>query len=320
MKNLRLFKLVLIFAIIPFLFTVSCKKDNDDEPQKSKFEILESYLVDNNMDLSDILSGWIIPAVDVNENESNYYIMDIRSETDYNTGHITGAVNSTLGTIVSDAGNAEKPILVVCKTGQSAGHAVIALRLSGYSDAKVLKFGMSGWHSDFDNWTANCTDIGIGHTNWVSTGTATVSGYDDPTITTEKTSGAEILVERVAAMTSAFNAVDATTVLTTPDDYFINLFWDEADVTKYGHIAGAYRIKPLTLEDLEYNNLNPTKTIVTYCWTGQTSSMVTAYLTVLGYNAKSLKFGVNAMIHSELEFGKWTEDTPGDYDYVTTSK
>jgi 3-mercaptopyruvate sulfurtransferase SseA len=31
----------------------------------------------------------------------------------------------------------------------------------------------------------------------------------------------------------------------------------------------------------EINNLDPSKTVVTYCWTGQTSSMITAYLNVL---------------------------------------
>ena len=73
----------------------------------------------------------------------------------------------------------------------------------------------------------------------------------------------------------------------------------------HGHIAGAYRISPLTLAGNEYKALDPTKTIVTYCWTGQTSALVTAYLNVLGYDAKSLKFGTNGMIYSNLESHKW---------------
>jgi rhodanese-related sulfurtransferase len=57
---------------------------------------------------------------------------------------------------LTTAASATKPILVVCYTGQSAGHAVVALRLSGYSDAKVLKWGMSGWRSDLAGpWEGN---------------------------------------------------------------------------------------------------------------------------------------------------------------------
>ena len=41
--------------------------------------------------------------------------------------------------------------------------------------------------------------------------------------------------------------------------------------------------------------------------------MVTAYLTVLGYDAYSLKFGVNSLIYSELAGHKWTASA--DYTY-----
>ena len=77
------------------------------------------------------------------------------------------------------------------------------------------------------------------------------------------------------------------------------------DVEQYGNIVGSYRLNPFTLADKTYKNLDPSKTIVTYCWTGQTSSMLTAYLYILGYDVKSLKFGMNAMIYSELTGHKW---------------
>ncbi|NQT97529.1 MAG: hypothetical protein HQ562_07290 [Candidatus Marinimicrobia bacterium] len=55
---------------------------------------------------------------------------------------------------------------------------------------------------------------------------------------------------------------------------------------------------------------------VPYCWTGQTSALVTAWLTVLGYDAKSLKFGVNSMIYDDLaEAKKWSASM--NYDYET---
>jgi len=52
------------------------------------------------------------------------------------------------------------------------------------------------------------------------------------------------------------------------------------------------------LTDGSINKLNPEKEIVTYCYTGQTSSMVTAWLNVLGYNGKSMLWGLNGVTTS----------------------
>ena len=77
----------------------------------------------------------------------------------------------------------------------------------------------------------------------------------------------------------------------------------------YGHIAGAYRISPLTLSGEEYFGLDPDKPVVTYCWTGQTSSVIAAYLDIIGYDGKTLKNGANAMIYSNLTSHKWATPT-----------
>ena len=171
---------------------------------------------------------------------------------------------------------------------------------------------MSGWNNDFAGpWLGNSgVDNGvhaIGNANWTfPASVATNATYGAPVFDTNETEGDAILKERIAVLTSGFNGVNATDVLAAPSNYFINNFWDIADVEHYGHIAGAHRIKPLTVTGGEILNLDPDKTIVTYCWTGQTSSMVTAYLKVLGYDEKSLKFGTNNMIYTTLESHQFT--------------
>ncbi len=63
------------------------------------------------------------------------------------------------------------------------------------------------------------------------------------------------------------------------------------------------------------------KTIVVYCYTGQTSANLAAYLRVLGYDAKSLKFGTNTMIYNTMPGTKWSAETEiKGYDYVSTAK
>ncbi|MCD4665458.1 MAG: hypothetical protein K8R68_09305 [Bacteroidales bacterium] len=326
----KFLKYAIILAILPMLFLTNCKKDKDPvEPERqtdAEFQTLVTYLKSKSMDLNNILDGWITTAENVNTNindgddTNDYFIIDIRAADAYTAGHITTAVNSTLGNVLTTAeGCGEKTIVVACVTGQTAGHAVCALRLSGYADAKVLKWGMSGWHSSLSaSWTNNTGDAAVNHANWTVAPGALVDAkeFDDPDLAPTATAGAEILAERVTAMLTEFSAVTNDVVLGSPGSYFINNYWDAADVEKYGHIKGAYRINPLTLSGEEYFNLDPSKTIVTYCWTGQTSSVVTAYLKVLGYTAKSLKFGVNSMIHTPLESHKWDASAVIDYDLV----
>ena len=315
-KRFRIFGYLILILLTASMLFFGCKGNVAGPGELSSFETLMNYLTTNDLDLPDILTGWIIAAADVNGNEGDYYIMDIRSATDFAAGHINGAVNSTLGNILTDAANSGgKPILVVCYTGQSASHAVVALRLSGYADAKVLKFGMSSWNATFDKWTINTSNIAVGNVNWTTDATATATDFAYPQLNTTATEGAAILAERVTAMlTGGFKGVNAADVLTAPANYFINNYWAEADVATYGHITGAYRINPLTLGNDEIKHLDPVQTIVTYCWTGQTSSIITAYLTVLGYDATSLKFGANGMIYDQLTNNKWTAS--GDYTFV----
>jgi len=325
----KLISLLFVAAFVPLFVFTSCRKDDDDDPAaKTDYETLTEYLVANDMDLPDVLASWIVgrPATlaDVPAFLDTYDILDIRGATDFAEGHIDGAINATLANLLDKASATTKPILVVCYTGQTAAHAVVALHLSGYDDSVLLKFGMDGWNTTLASsgkWAANSGDtngvIGIGHANWTKPAAiATNATFDDVEFNATATDGAGILAERVDYMlANGFKGVASSAVLTTPSDYFINNYWDEPDVTLYGHIDTAYRIKPLSIENGEVNNLNPDEQVVTYCWTGQTSSMVTAYLTVIGYDAASLKFGVNSMIYTDLAGHKYSVP-PVDYPIV----
>lgn len=312
-------KLALLF-IVPFLIFSSCKSDNDDPEDpatKTNYEVLTKYLVDENLDLPVIITDWIIapPALaDVQTFIDGFDIIDIRGVDDFNAGHIDGAVNSLLADVLTAAANTTKPILVVCYTGQSASHATVALRLSGYPTAKVLLWGMSGWNPDFSaKWEANSGDngnIGIGNSNWVTVNTTPVPDFTDPTLTTTGTDGASMLTERVQTMLdNGFKGIAAADVLADPEVNYVNNFWAQEDVDTYGCIKSAYRVKPLSIADGEMKNYDPNKLAVTYCWTGQTSSMVTAYLNVIGYNAVSLAYGANSMIYDNLLVHKFVTPT-----------
>jgi len=287
MRNLMKFSLLI--GMIAVLFLSACKKDEpapSPEPTPTdNFGVFKQYLIDNSMDIPDVLNGWITTAAAIQPELDTYYVIDIRSAEDFANGHIPGAVNSTLGDILTAAGN------------------------SGGS-----------WNANTSvSWPANVGNTAVGHTNWTPAPGSLIANNDfgDPSFQTTQADGPNILAERVAVLLSGMNKVTNTEVLDNNESYFINNFWDAADVEHYGHIAGAFRVKPLSLAGGEYKFLNPASPIVTYCWTGQTSSMVTAYLKVLGYDSKSLLFGTNGMIYDNLESHKWSEGAVMGYPLVT---
>jgi rhodanese-related sulfurtransferase len=314
-------KLIYILAISLFFFT-SCKKEKEVISDGSAFGDLTTYLVENDMDIPDVVSGWITarPAelAGVPEFINKYNIIDLRSADVYAAGHIEGAKNSTLANVLTTAESftADKPILVVCYTGQTAAHAVVALRLSGYMDAVTLKWGMSGWDASLDKWTPNLGDA-ASNGGWVAApgSPKATETFEFPNLDATASDAEEILKERVELLLSnGFKGVNSADVLANPSNYFVNNFWAATDLEHYGHIEGAYRIQPLSIENDIIKGLDASKTVVTYCWTGQTSSMITAYLNVIGYNAVSLKFGSNSMIYNTLESHKFVAPT---VDYPT---
>lgn len=311
----KLMKYLLILAFVPVMVFTGCKKD--EEPTATgNFTTLQTYMAANNLDLPKMLDTWTADAKltrlgGIVDSAAGYsipsmHVIDIRPATDFAAGHIKDAVNSTLANILVTAKNmTDKPILVVCATGQTAGVACMALRLSGFSTAKVLKFGMAGWNSTYSGpWT---TAIGNGnqaqgHANWVTTASPTPGTYATPSWTSTSTDGKTILDERIAAVLAAgFSPVDPTAVLTTPANYTIVNYWTDADYTGFGHFNGAVRINPITLANNEITGFDPSKETLVYCYTGMTSSFVTTWLNVLGYKTKSIKFGANALVYDALK-------------------
>lgn len=332
MKKLSLFFIGLL--IVPVLFLTSCDRGDDLEDNNAvatpKFTLMKEYMVQNSRDINNILTNtdgqkFVVgapAAADLDAFLDTYRIVDIRALADFNNGHIQGAVNRSFNQLLDEAASTSKPILLVCYTGQSACYATALLRLYGYSNTRALKWGMSGWNpATAGPWNGNIGNIADGSPNWSYSPAPSNATYSDPVIITSETSGEDILKERVEAIiANGFQSVSASEVLENPSGYFINNYFTEADYSSFGHIANAYRIDPLTLSDDIYKNLDPDESIVTYCYTGQTSAVLTATLNVLGYEAYSLRFGMNALYNSNPAWStnQWGGDSnPKDLPIVT---
>ncbi len=327
MKKLSL--LLIGLLLVPTFFFTSC--DSGDDPSDDNnvvsepaFTILTKHMVEEGFDINKIIKNsdeekfvqGPPAAADLQAFLDKYYIIDIRSNDLFTTSHIEGAKLVAFSDILTEAPNAgSKPILVVCKTGQTACYATALLRMYGYKHTQSLKWGMSGWNSSTDSWTGNVGTLTNG-TNWSYTAAPANIIYDNPTLSTTLTSGDAILKQRVEAVVAAgFGSatVSGAEVLNNPTQYFINNYFSEKDYLGFGHINGAYKILPLTLGDDTYKGLDPAAgaKVVTYCYTGQTSAVVTACLRVLGYDAYTMTFGMNGVSNdnSFWETNQWGGDS-----------
>ena len=94
------------------------------------------------------------PALSINEavqliNVEGGVFLDIRDAGDFARGHITDALHIPAGSLADRYAELEKfrdkPIVVVCKMGQSAGPATKTLREQGFGRAQKLSGGMMEW-------------------------------------------------------------------------------------------------------------------------------------------------------------------------------
>ncbi len=334
---MRKLSLLLIgFLLIPSLFLTSCDRGDDiidGTTATPSFSLMKDYMVGNSLDINNIIAGpgdvvkFVAGApadVDLANFLAKYYIVDIRSSADYANGHIQGAINVAFADILTEAPNAgAKPILLVCYTGQTACYGTALLRMYGYSYTQALKWGMSGWNSTTAGpWNSNIGSPADGNANWTYSTAPSNLLFSDPTITSLSTQGLDILKSRVEQVVAdGFKTVAGVDVLASPDNYFVNNYFVAADYDSFGHIANAYRIKDdLLLIGNGYQALDsdPDAKIASYCYTGQTSAVLTAWLRVLGYDAYSLTFGMNGLYNSNSAWvtNKWSSTVSKDLPLV----
>ncbi|MCK5768495.1 MAG: rhodanese-like domain-containing protein, partial [Candidatus Atribacteria bacterium] len=306
---MQLRKIYYLMLIIPLLFFYTGCSDNSTEPEETvnESEVLVKYLEDNGEVINTFAQ--MITADEVNSNilaSKDQYIIDIRNENDFAAGHIKGAVRVDEKNVLEhyEENNLESKdvVVLVCVSGQTAGWVNGLLHTMSYTNARDLKWGMCSWNAETSGpWTgANVNNSRA--TEFVNTATPKPEAGNLPKLTTGKTKAEDILRARVEAVfAEGFieTKVSSDGVCDNLSNYFIANYWIEVDYN-WGHIEGAmqYTKKASLTSDADLKTLATDKTVAVYCYTGQTSAHVAAYLRVLGYDAKSITYGVNGMSYN----------------------
>lgn len=234
-------------------------------------------------------------------------VLSVRAREHYDKGHIPGAYNIPWKQIADPDNLAKLPkdkqIVVYCYTGHTGQVAATILNVLGYNVIN-LKFGMMGWNDDPEVLAQDPFVEAAGYPVESEAHELTVT-YDYPVLDTGLTDPAAIAQARA----QAFLANWAPT--TSVDQLFENLM-DGDDANNpfvlsvrarehydLGHVPGAYNIPWKQIAKLDNLKMLPDDMpIVVYCYTGHTGQIAATVLTMLGYDATNMKFGMMG----------WTDD------------
>jgi rhodanese-related sulfurtransferase len=251
------------------------------------------------------------------DDSNDPFIVSVRSEEDYDKGHIPGAVWMDYKTLFTTDNLAVLPtdqqIVVYCYTGQTASQVTSALRMLGY-DAYNLLFGFGAWNMDANAGSKWFDEAKVGNDFPTTTDPTVVTMIAHPPATP--------LADTVQAAADAYfsggtkniSAADLYDNLNDGDasnDPTIISVRSQEEYTDAGHIPGAIwlDVKAMFGQD-GLVGVDPERPVVVYCYTGQTASQVTSALNMLGYDARNLSFGMQG----------WTMDDAVRVNYFNPDK
>jgi len=315
MKNINKLSIFIALAI----FTLGCQKNEFDVRKQCKQEasqINESKLLleyfEKNGDPVNCKNKCTLNAKQVYDNlNKNIYVIDLRSQDAFNSGHIEGSVRLAMNRLFYHFNEKLKPfsynkIVLVCYSGQSASFATCLLRLQGFYNVYALRWGMASWNDKLaGKWKSK--------TDYKSKLALTTNKYsltkkhDLPEINTGKVWRSDIMKERTRKLLSAGFKKSSIKIddVNESDTNQIILAYCSEETYNQGHPKGAifFPIKKSLKRALLLQNLPTDKELVVYSENGFESSYAAAYLRILGYNAKSLLYGTNMFqIKSNKQF------------------
>ena len=233
--------------------------------------------------------------------DASYQIVDVRSAAHYALGHIDGAINIPFQTIADDASLAKldrsKKIVVVCYTGETASMTTMVWGMLGYN-VRALLFGMSGW-------VADKAIVGLDFPTGVAAGYPTTT----PVTTTTRTDRAPEfesnyanVADAVKGQTKAYFAKNLSPVMTAAqvhevvvsrDSHYQLVSVRQTPDYATGHIKGAVNLVWSDIA-LQTAKLDPKKTTIVYCYTGNLGGEDTMFLNLMGYEAYNMMSGMSS--------------------------
>jgi len=89
-----------------------------------------------------------VPQIPAAQVPAGAYLLDVREPEEWEAGHAPGAVHIPLGELGARYTELapDRPLYVICRSGNRSGHAAQALAGAGW-DASNVSDGMIGWQA-----------------------------------------------------------------------------------------------------------------------------------------------------------------------------
>lgn len=311
-----------IYVFLLSVISISCLDDNfvliDKIELDETAEILR-YIESTGDYANTELAPSLVYAQDIFTNKGQYFILDIREPAEYSNGHIEEAINvstTNLYEIVDSLYNFNpaKNIAIVSQNGQASSYFTCLLRLAGYNNVYTLNFGMASWNIDFaDEWFSSLGNNDLTYNN-IDYPPNTFTHLPDIEFPSTLLDAKEKTIYRVKEIIKKGFLKDINFSETISNDdanerFLIcygegRLYYAPRDLGSLGHPEKTvwFQNSPLFQFRSVYNlqTLPNDQPILIYSGDGQLSSCIAAYLTVLGYDVKTLLFGANQLFYFRL--------------------
>lgn len=317
-------------SLLLFFCEFGCEKDKVTEPPVFKPESSAELLLylESAGDVMNKIAVPVLTAVDVFNPVGSQLIVDVRENTEFVVGHIRGAKNiqkDSLFTFISKNYSHYEEIVLVSASGQSAAYYTGLLRLAGFSNVYFMNFGMASWNrvfssvwtdrivydpdstiifSEVDNPKGSLSPLPNIQTN---SSAQTMQAFVNGRINAMIKEGFD---ENFASASSPFILKFSNWLERSKEYYTICLgnrrLYGEGfqDTSASHHLVGAilYNIPgPADLRSVSnLQTLPSTLPIAAYSGSGQESAFYAAYLRLLGYDVKSILFGMNTIDYHML--------------------
>lgn len=219
--------------------------------------------------LSAIPDGWLTVNLEGLEvaMEAGATVIDVRQPSEYEQGHITGAINIPIRELGAnyDQIPTDNQVIVYCASGHRAAMSLGALQSAGFNNVRAFPAGYGAWEaaqSEAGEMPAEVAE-------------AIESDLDI----------AQVVGDYLAAIPEGYMAVGALDAFKAVIENASPVLIDVREASEYeaGHIPGAINIPLRTLAQ-NLDKVPADTPVMVYCASGHRASMATTSLRVLGYD------------------------------------
>lgn len=261
---------------------------------------------------------------------AGWQLISTRTEADYNAGHIIGAERihrvefakpETLNMLEKD-----KKIMLYCYSASGATYVSAMLNLMGY-DAYGMAIGMTEWTNNREVAATDLMPVAIENYPVTTEALRVTETYELPRLKTGYTEAADI----VFAMGSDYFAsgqarwIGAWDVWALLDSKELTELYTLIDVREpelyaIGHVPGAINIPyQQTMDVANLQKLPVDKPQIIISTDGQKATQIAAIYNLLGYDARTMLFGMMSWTNDTEILGRQLWQGPNDYPYVSNN-